>query len=780
MMWGLPRCGFVVAIVASLGSFALAADAPKDDATFKSKITPFLNTYCNGCHNSNRAAGGLMLDAYQGSTHARRDRRVWENVQASILAGEMPPKKKPQPTDAEKALFLNWVDGLLAVDCAAPKDPGRVTLRRLNRVEYNNTVRDLCGVNFQPADDFPSDDIGYGFDNIGDVLSIQPILLEKYLAAADKVLDQALVGSMVTPTGIQTFSQQPLRVTPRSAKERTSNRIALTTEGTVSRENHNFPNDGEYIIRAWAWGTNVGGAAPKIELSIDGKKLHTFTVDNPESAAAFPPRKGKSKPITYTYRATLPANEHSNIVYTFTNPYTDPKTKQSRTFGITRVEIEGPFNGKVPASAPARRVLITYPKSDADRVEAARKVLAAFARKAYRRPVKPEEIERLVKLFEIATKQGDPYEEAIRLPLKAVLASPHFLFRVEEDPKDPTAVREINDHELASRLSYFLWSTMPDAVLFDLADRGELRKPAVLEAQVRRMLKDPKSRALAENFAGQWLQLRMLRTLTPDKGYFRTWDTPLRNAMIGEAEAFFDNIVREDRKVTEFLDADYSFVNDRLARHYGIPNVVGSDFRKVKLPDGRRGGIITMGSTLTVTSNPTRTSPVKRGKWILENILGTPPPPPAPDAGELPPTDQIKGTVRQQIEQHRANPACATCHARLDPLGLGLENFDAVGAWRTVDNKLPIDASGVLPDGETFDGPAQMKKVLLGKADQFRRCLVEKMLTYALGRGMEYYDKCVLDEVTAKLKAGDDRFSALILAVVKSEPFLKRKGKRTE
>jgi hypothetical protein len=385
-----------------------------------------------------------------------------------------------------------------------------------------------------------------------------------------------------------------------------------------------------------------------------------------------------------------------------------------------------------------------------------------------------------MKLFDLATRQGEPFEKALALPMKAVLVSPHFLYRVEDDPKAPETVRTINDWEFATRLSYFLWSSMPDEELFGLAAKNELRKPAVLEAQVKRMLKDPKVGALAENFAGQWLELRNLKTADPDKAYFPGWDEPLRAAMAREGEAFFEHVVRADRSILEFLDADYTFVNERLAKHYGIPNVTGPEFRRVKLPDGRRGGVITMASTLTVTSNPTRTSPVKRGKWILENILGTPPPPPAPDVPELPPTPQLKGTLRQQMEQHRVNPACATCHAKLDPLGFGLENFDAIGAWRTLDNKKPIDPSGVLPGGEKFGGPAELRKVLLGKADQFRRCFADKLVTFALGRGLEYYDKCALDEIVSASKAKGDTFSGLVLAVVKSDPFQKRKGKRTE
>jgi hypothetical protein len=497
--------------------------------------------------------------------------------------------------------------------------------------------------------------------------------------------------------------------------------------------------------------------------------VKAFTVDA---------EKGKAK--TFEVTAKFPAGEKP-VHVAFVNSFQDKESKKAREFGLEAIEIEGPFNAVQPPEPASRKLLlVSRPGSGTAERAAAEKVLANFARRAYRRPAKPDEVARLMKLYDTAAAQGEKFPDALKLPMKAVLVSPHFLYRIEEDPKDPNSVRTISDFELATRLSYFLWSTMPDEELFALAAKGDLRKPGVLESQVRRMLRDPKSKALAENFAAQWLELRKIKALAPDPGYYPAWDESLRGAIVREAEAFFEYVVREDRPVTDFLDADYTFANDRLARHYGIAGVTGPEFRLVKLPDGRRGGVITMASTMTVTSNPTRTSPVKRGKWILENILGTPPPPPAPDVPELPPTGQLKGTLRQQMEQHRADPKCAVCHAKLDPLGFGLENFDGVGGWRTLDNKKPIDASGELPGGVQFDGPAQLRKVLLGKADQFRNCFAEKLLTFALGRGLEYYDKCALDAVVSASKADGDRFSAVVLAIVKSDPFQKRKGKRTE
>ena len=765
------------AVPAATAPLDTTAAAPEDD-TFERKILPFLQKYCIDCHKGEKAGGGLTLEGYVSATHARKDRKAWVEVEHRLAAGDMPPPKttKPKPTKDEKDFVINWIENTLTkIDCGGTKDPGRVTLRRLNRAEYNNTIRDLCGVDFKPADEFPSDDVGYGFDNIGDVLSFQPVLLEKYMAAADKVLNAALTFPTITPNTKQTFRAQNVITVPRAAKmgDPGKPKILFTSEGSAGLEKFNFPEEGEYVIRFRGYGTKVGQDFSKVVIRVGGKDVKEFIVEAPAD-----------KPQTYELREKFTAGER-RLVVAFVNASDEKKDlkkdEKPREFGFEFLEVEGPFNPVAkPDPESVKRVLAARPDAANSPQQAAEKALTNFARRAYRRPVKPEETARLLKLYALATAQGEPFERAIRLPLKAVLCSPHFLYRIEEDPKDPNGVRTLNDFEFATRLSYFLWSSMPDEELFALAAKGELRKPGLLEAQVKRMLRDPKAKALSENFAGQWLQLRNIRTLAPDKGYFPGWDEGLRDGMIREAEAFFEHVVKNDRGVLEFLDADYAFVNDRMAKHYGLTGVTGPQFREVKLPDNRRGGVITMASTLTVTSNPTRTSPVKRGKWILENILGTPPPPPAPDVPELPPTGQLKGTLRQQMEQHRANPSCATCHNKLDPLGFGLENFDGIGTWRDKDNKQPIDPSGVLPDGAKFSGPGELRKVLVGKSELFRRCLAEKLLTFGLGRGLEYYDKCALDDIVRATQADNNRFSALVLAVVKSDPFQKRKGKRSE
>jgi Protein of unknown function (DUF1592)/Protein of unknown function (DUF1588)/Protein of unknown function (DUF1585)/Protein of unknown function (DUF1587)/Protein of unknown function (DUF1595)/Planctomycete cytochrome C len=590
--------------------------------TFAKDVLPLLNQYCTKCHGGPRPKAGFALDRFKDEASALKERKVWEKVAQNLHAGDMPPPGRKRPTSAEMAVLTTWADAQLAsVDCMQERDPGRVTIRRLNRVEYNNTIRDLVGIQFQPANDFPADDVGYGFDNIGDVLSLSPLLLEKYLAAAEKVADLA------------------------------------------------FQN-------------------PQARKRILFREL-----------------KGKNK------------------------------------------------------------------------TAAVRAIVENFARRAYRRPVKDEEVARLVKFVDLVEKNGDGTVKGIQLAVQAVLVSPHFLFRVEQDRrlrKGMASVYPINQCELASRLSYFLWSSMPDEELFRLAGSFQLR--AKLEAQVKRMLADPKAEALTKNFAGQWLQIRNLQSMTPDPGTFPGFDEELRAAMLKETELFFDAIVKEDRSILDFIDSDFTFVNERLARHYGIPGVKGNSFRRVQLT-GERGGLLTQASILTVTSNPTRTSPVKRGKWILDNILNTPPPPPPPDVPELEEQKgEIKGSLRQRMEQHRAKAICASCHQRMDPLGFGFENFDGIGAWRTREGKFAIEPSGTLPSGQTFKGPKELRVVLKQKEEEFRRCLAEKMLTYALGRGLEYYDKCAVNDIAEAVKRNDYRFSSLVLAIVKSDPFQKRKA----
>jgi mono/diheme cytochrome c family protein len=607
---------------------ARGADSPKpaavsaaDADAYDKQVRPLLQQYCISCHGAKEPSAGINLTAYADVASIQRDQTTWRKVMTQIRGRSMPPARLPQPTIEQRDLMATWVGHTLnsAADDLLPKNPGRVLLHRLNRAEYNNTVRDLFGVTSNPADSFPADGGGGGgFDNNASTLFMPPILMERYLQVANDILS---------------------------------------------------------------------------------------------------------------------------------------------------------------AARPAR-LFIARPSQTLPKRLAARKILAYWAMRGYRRPVEGAEMERLVSLYDAATKRGESFESATRFALKAVLVSPNFLFRAEQDHPVRDAY-PINDYELASRLSYFLWSSMPDEELFQLAAQKRLHSPAVLDVQVTRMLRSPKAHAFADSFAGQWLKARDLYTSAkPDPNRFPGYTDSLRDAMYGETISFFQSVLQEDASLLRLIDADYTFVNEELAKHYGIEGVTGPQMRRVSLPDHRRGGVLTQASILTLTSYPQRTSPVLRGKWVLGELLGTPPPPPPPVVATLSPDDAPKDglTFRQRLEQHRSKPECAGCHARMDPIGFGLENFDATGKWRQDIGGKPVDASGVLTTGEKFAGPIELKQRVLALKDDFARNLTEKMLAYALGRGLEPYDLPAVRKITATLAQNDYRSSLLIREIVKSYPFQYRKN----
>lgn len=733
---------------------------------FEKQVKPILVEYCYDCHGDGMDKGGLDFEAYKGHPELLADRKMWQAVLQNVGGHIMPPEKKAQPTQEQREIITQWIDAtIFKTDCENP-DPGRVTIRRLNRVEYNNTVRDLVGIDFQPADDFPADDSGYGFDNIGDVLSVPPVLLEKYLSAAEKIMDAAVMTDSSTngPTKrlLATSMQAAVDGGPYGA-----NSFGLYKDGEIFTK-FNFAREGEYVIRARAFATQAGNEPARMELRLDDKAVKVFDVLAVEGS-----------PKMYEYRLQVKGGE-KKLAAAYINNFRDPKAaspdKTDRNLFIDYLEVVGPIG---PPTIPEshKRIFFAKPVKGKERVTA-EELITRFAKRAYRRPITKNEINRLLSFYDMATKEGDGFEQSVKLALTTVLVSPHFLFRgeIQPEPNNPKSVHEVNEFALASRLSYFLWSSMPDDQLLSLAEKKALRKN--LESEVKRMLRDPKSDALVQNFAGQWLQIRNLNLVAPDKGEFPTYDDDLKQAMLRETEMFFTAIMREDRSVLEFLDADYSYMNERLAKHYGIEGVKGNEFQRVALKDGARGGLLTQASILTITSNPTRTSPVKRGKWVLDNILGTPPPPPPPEVPELKEEGKaLHGTLRQRMEQHRENPSCASCHARMDPIGFGMENFDGVGIWRSKEGATAIDSSGKLVTGEVFNGPAELKQMLVkNKKADFLRCLSEKMLTYGLGRGIEYYDKCAVEEIAADMASGNYKFSSLIMGVVESTPFQKRRG----
>jgi hypothetical protein len=768
---------------------AAAAPADAPGFTFARDGVAFLEKHCVQCHGDKVHKGDITLHRYRDEQAVLRDRKTWERVLHKLEAGEMPPPSRPRPPVADVEALTRTLRGLFAqADRGAQLDPGHVTIRRLNRTEYNNTIRDLVGVDFNPAEDFPSDDVGLGFDNIGDVLSLSPVHVERYLAAAESIVQRAIVVGDPPRPARRPVEAASLRPPPRAGARDVDHRSLDAREELFTTYKLSVP--GEYRVRVRAWGRQAGGEPVKMALRLDGKEVYTGEVTaTTAKAAAY---ESPSVPVE--------AGEH-RVAVAFLNPFTDPKADKpaeaTRTLFLQRVELEGPMD-----TYPASHKRIMACDAALPKREQARQIVTRFATRAYRRPATAAEVERLLKLVDAAVARGDKWEASIRLGLEAVLVSPKFLFRVElDDRPDSAEPHPIDEYQLASRLSYFLWGSMPDDELFNLAGKKALT--ANLDAQVRRMLKDPKAKSLVDDFFVQWLQLRRLKTAAPDPKLFPTFNEGLRAAMLTETELFVGEVVREDRSILDLIDTDFTYLNEPLARHYGITDTQGNaagvarsgdrattirpgeqpirgrEFVRVSLTGGERGGLLTQASVLTVTSNPTRTSPVKRGKWVLEQVLGTPPPPPPPDVPALPESPQAvqSGSLRQRMEQHRANPSCASCHARMDALGFAFENYDAVGAFRTKDGDFAIDPSGTLPDGRSFRGPAELKAILKAKKELFGRCLAEKMLTYALGRGLEPYDRPAVDKIVAALARDDYRFSTLVLEIARSDPFRLRRGK---
>lgn len=742
-----------------------ASEPAAAEVSFAKNVLPFLKAHCFHCHGnvSGENKADLTLSKFTDDLSVQQDRKTWENVLHMLRMGEMPPAERPRPPAGDVQAVLKSIETVLAnFDCSKFKNVGRVTVRRLNRAEYNNTIRDLIGVDFNPAADFPDDDVGYGFDNIGDVLSTSPLLFEKYLAAAESVLDRAIV--IVQPTEPRKSGLNNLNVTEGAGEARRRG-AALHGRGSISGDN--FFEEGDYVIRVEVYAQQVGDEPVKALVRL-GRRSEAGEVVEVKSTDRFAPQVIELKTRLQT--------GNTRISVSFENPFTDPTIedpeRQKRQLFVRNIMIDGPYNPPSPEVPPSHKQLMSH-KPDVAPREAAREIVARFATRAFRRPVRPEEVERILAVYDLAEKEGDGFENRIKLALCRVLVSPHFLFRVEIDPPGAKAGEPypISELELANRLSYFVWSTMPDDELMELALRGQLRQNLV--SQIQRMLKHEKSAALVQNFAGQWLTLRKLPEVEPDAKLFPSFDDDLKAAMLKETELFFEAILREDRSIFDLLDADFTFVNARLANHYGMDGVFGTHFRRVSVPPNR-GGLLTQASILTITSSWTRTSPVKRGKWVLEQLLGTPPPPPPPDVPELDNGKELTGSLRQVMEQHRANAICASCHARMDPIGFAFENYNAIGAWRDKDGQFDIDPSGELPDGQKFQGPAELKAILKSKKELFARSLAEKMLTYALGRGLEYYDKCAVDTMVAALEKNDYRFSTLLVEAVMSEPFQMR------
>jgi hypothetical protein len=741
--------------------------------------------FCTDCHNDQLKTGGVSLE-HASSANVAAQAALLERVLHKLRAGEMPPVGNPGPDAAQRASLVKWLETQLDAASAAHPNPGAPAIHRLNKAEYSNAIRDLLGLDMDNSAGLPTDDSGYGFDNIGDVLTVSPLHMEKYVSSARRI-SRLAVGTLKASSAIEKF---PAKIPQNDSLDE----MPINERGEVLLRRY-FPFDAEYSIVVRVRGNPAQGLpAPKLDLRLDGKRVKLIDAEIDTAEA----NQGTRSIET---RMPLTAGEHF-IGAGFLSETAKLETGGAGGRGgapapapspngvsVEYISIGGPYNPTGPGDTESRRrIFICRPKAgetpgSSQEDACAKQVLTALARRAYRRPVTAIDTDPLMKLFAAGRADGGNFDFGVEMGLSGILVSPEFLFRVEKTPVAAAkgTTYHLADLDLASRLSFFLWSSIPDEELLGLAEKGKLRDPAVLSAQVRRMLADPKSKALVENFAGQWLRLRNVADWKPDPDRFKEVDEQLRTAFERESELFFENIVAEDRSVLEFIDADYTFLNERLAKYYGITGVKGSYFRRVALKglNGKapeRGGIFTQASVLMVTSYPTRTSPVLRGKWILESILNAPPPPPPPNVPTLDETASTTAkSLRETFEKHRANVACASCHSRLDPLGFALENFDAVGKYRSKEGESPIDATGNLPDGTVIDGVPGLKKIILGRKDEFVEGLADKLLTYALGRGLEYYDQPVVRDIRRQAEKNDYRFSSLVLAIVNSVPFEMRR-----
>ena len=758
------------------------------EAGFADGLGPFLTKYCVDCHGPDYAEGDIDFGAVGSVEDLRNEREKWERILAILKVGAMPPSEMDQPTAEARAAAVDWIDRALhEVDCEVVNDPGRVTVRRLNRTEYDNTIRDLIGLDLSLSDDFPGDDVGNGFDNQGDVLTLPPLLLEKYLGAAERIAEKAIVGDLST---LMTRRKE----------------LGANDSIQSAKESFRFPEAGDYTVRIHASAAQAGSEKARYGATLAGIPLAQVTL--------------RENNTVETFERTIPVKAGTYpIKIKFLNDFYKPDAKLDRNLYVSAIEVVGPL-GERPDELPEihASIVTATPREAGGVKKAAEAVFRPLMKRAYRRPATDLEVQRVANLVEAAVRDGRTYEQGVQLGLQVVLCSPHFLFRIERDLDDvrPGEPAGLNDYELASRLSYFLWSSMPDDRLLKLADEGKLARPDVLSAEADRMLEDPKSEALVEGFFAQWLNLRTLEEFEPDGRQFRPyWNTSLRRSMRRETELFCREVVREDLPIGTFLDADFTFVNPRLAEFYGLPweGKTGEkmvdyyadglpdfvkrdgkrrrkerarrayaypdeyDYRRVPLPATRRG-ILTHGSILALTSNPTETSPVKRGKWILDNILGASPPPPPPDVPGLEETQEANAglSLRDALAKHREDPGCASCHAVMDPLGFAFENFDAVGQWRTRDGEFEIDASGELPGGQRFAGARELVEILKGRSDEFVDHFARQLLTYALGRRLEWYDRCSVDGIVESARPEQFRFRALVKSVVLSDPFRKRKA----
>lgn len=757
--------GFPLAL-ASLCMFLALANGlnGQDDVrqSWETQVKPVIQSACIDCHSGDEADGSLDFDAFESLDSVVDQRSLWKKIANRVRDHQMPPDDGPELNDKDRQLLLAWIDKKLpTVTCNHPNHAGPVTIRRLTRFEYANTIRDLLGIEFDPSETFPVDESGYGFDNIGDVLSVSPLLLEKYLIAAESISVELIDDLARHRIDRLTMASE---LEPTRGSHIVEGGQLLTTTGSLLLP---LPvtHSGNYRIAIEAWGQQAGPEVVEMGISVDGLMLKRFKV-----------RVDRDNPQEYELQASLDTNQR-NLEITFMNDFYDPdapdKNRRDRNMGVNSIRIEGPV-GEAEVSAVQKQFLFATPSDELSAEEAAGKIIRLHGSRAWRRPIRQTEIDELMSLYRIGTEQGESFEGSMQLIVQALLVSPHFLFKVEAPANEDGSPRRLNDYELASALSYFLWGTMPDNELFRRATMGELSDPEKLKVEVHRLLSDSRSLFLVENFASQWLQLRVLEQFDPDPERFAGFTPQLRAAMVRETQLLLNEVLRQDSPLSTLLDSRYTWVNRALAKHYGmsLTGLTDNKFERVDVGDSGRGGLLTQASFLALTSNPTRTSPVKRGKWVLENLLADPPPPALPDVPQLDAQQELTGSLRQRMEQHRADPNCATCHYKMDSIGFALENFDAIGQFRELDDGVPIDATGQLPGGKEFRGPEGLQNLILAdNYDAFVRCFVQKLFTFALGRGPTDRDECIIDSIARDAVSQNKPVSKIIEDLVTSEPF---------
>ena len=727
-----------------------------------------LQQYCVVCHNETLRTADFSLEGVTASELSKHTSAL-EKVLRRLASGEMPPTGMPRPSDSARFELVSWLETRLDEHASDNPNPGSPAIHRLNRAEYSNAIRDLLGIDLDHSEDLPADDSGYGFDNIGDVLTVSPLHIEKYISAARRA-SRLAVGTLTPKPIVERYAPQA------GTQNEAIDGLPQNERGGILFK-HVFPFYADYTITIRVRGRRMPHMpSPQLDVRVDGERIKLID-------SAFSNLEAQQGTRLYEIPLTIEAGEHE-IAAGFLNEYLLPETssegdlKSAFNYSVDYVLIGGPYaTTRVGIQESQERIFICRPADVDQEEDCARKILSNLARRGYRGPVTPEDINPLIGLFSEGRKDGGSFEHGIEMALSGLLVSPRFLYRSPALPEggNVNEIYELSDIDLASRLSFFLWSSIPDEELLLIAEEGNLKKPEILSAQIDRMLTDPKARALVDNFGGQWLHLRNVQDWTPDPERYDYFDNSLRYAFQQETELFIANMIKEDRSILDLIDADYTFVNERLAEYYGIDGVEGGYFRRVPLIGTGRGGLLGQGSILMVTSYPTRTSPVLRGKWVLENLLGSPPPPPPPDVPALDDSAEISaGSLREALEQHRANAACAVCHDRLDPLGFALESFDAVGRKRVTEHGLEVDDTGSLPDGTVVDGIDGLRNVLMMRKDEFVETFAEKLLTYAIGRGLEPSDRSTLREIRRTVEASDYRFSALVGGIVGSVPFRMR------